>query len=707
MNVRSPSPQATPDPGERADRKPRALVVEDNAGDRWYYSELLRARGYDVISFETGEEAWEEFTRDPAPLVLLDLMLPGMDGTELCRRIRAHPRGWEPVLLAVTAREDPEALGEILEAGADDFVQKPVPPRLFAIRMEIAERRVRDRAARRGTEAELQFKTWELEQLFRNVPDVFFSVDVTEGRLIQVSPAAETLFGVDPDTLAGHPDLWRHFLLPVEETGDPWEALRRDRPGDRIVREYPVQRGDGTRAWVRATVSLEEDPRSGRLRADGVAVDVTDERRAGMTLAERNRELAALYRVSELTLTSASPEEAYADILEEVSRMMGVGTVLLEQLDRASDRLAVVAAHGDSDVAVALPEVPLHQTPSGAAVQTGRPVVDTDPRARRDLLHDAVRGMEPRFWASFPLSAAGAVSGTLTLVDRVPREVDDRWTKLGVSLAATLSAYMERMEAEEALRESDARHRALATQLRQANQELESFAYSVSHDLRAPLRTMQGFAHALLQNYGDALPEEARDYARRIIFSGRQSERLISDLLAYSRLSFEKLEVKPVELSTVLDQALESLQAGVDEAGARVDVQRGLPTVLGSQTALLQVVTNLLSNGIKFVPAGRRPEVRVHAEERGEYVRLWVEDNGVGIPTGQEERIFRVFERLDHGGEQPGTGIGLAIVRRGMERIGGRCGVERLPKGGSAFWIEVLKERRKARRPWTRRSRGG
>jgi len=571
----------------------------------------------------------------------------------------------------------------------------------------IAERRVRDRAERRGTEAELRFKTWELEQLFRNVPDVFFSVDVTEGRLIQVSPAAETLFGVEPRTLMAHPDLWRRFLLPVEGEGDPWEVLRQDRAGDRIVREYRIQRGDGSRAWVRATVSLEEDPRSGRLRADGLVVDVTDERRAGLTLAERNRELAALYRVSELTLTSASPEEAYTEILEEVSRIMGVPTVLLEQLDRASDRLVTVAARGVPGDGAALPEVPLHQTPSGVAVQSGRPVVDADPRARRDLVHDALRALDPRFWASFPLSAAGAVSGTLTLVDRVPREVDDRWTQLGVSLAATLSAYMERMEAEEALRESEARHRALATQLRQANQELESFAYSVSHDLRAPLRTMQGFAHALLQNYGDALPEEARDYARRIIFSGRQSERLISDLLAYSRLSFEKLEVKPVELNSVLAQALESLQANVNEAGARVEVQRGLPTVLGSQTALLQVVTNLLSNAIKFVPQGRRPEVRLHAEERGEYVRLWVEDNGVGIPTGQEERIFRVFERLDQGGDHPGTGIGLAIVRRGMERIGGRCGVERLPKGGSAFWIEVLKERRKSRRPWTRRSRGG
>lgn len=685
----------------------RALVVEDNAGDRWFYSELLRARGYEVTSCESGEEAWEAFRTESTPLILLDLMLPGMDGAELCRRIRSHPLGWEPLILAVTGRDEPEILGDILEAGADDFIRKPVPPKLFAVRMEIAERRIRDRARRRGTEEELEFKTWEIEQLFRNLPDIFFSVDVTEDRLLQISPAAEAVFGVDAATLVRDPRLWRRFLLPAGGSEDPWKELGGLGPGDHVIREYAVTRRDGTEAWVKASVSLERDPRSGHLRADGFAVDVTEERGAQAALAERNRELGALYRVSELTLTSTSPEEAYAEILDEVARVMSAPAVFLERLDRAADRLAVIAAHGTPFDPEALPEIPLHQTPSGVAIQTGRPVVDTDPRARRDLEHEAVRGLHPRLWASFPLAAGGAVVGTLTVVDTVPRTVSPRWTQLGVSLATAIASYMESVEAEEALRDSEARHRALAMQLKQANQELESFAYSVSHDLRAPLRTMQGFAHALLQNYGDALPDDARDYARRIIDSGRQSERLISDLLAYSRLSFEKLDVKPVELAAVVSQAMEQVEGYITETGARVEVPRGLPTVLGSQTALVQVVSNLISNAVKFVPGDRKPRVRIRAEDREDYVRLWVEDNGMGIPQGQEERIFRVFERLTEGGDQPGTGIGLAIVRRGMERIGGRSGVERLPDQGSAFWIEALRDRRKSRRPWARRSRGG
>jgi signal transduction histidine kinase len=269
----------------------------------------------------------------------------------------------------------------------------------------------------------------------------------------------------------------------------------------------------------------------------------------------------------------------------------------------------------------------------------------------------------------------------------------DHFEQLGVSLAATLAAYVERLEAQEAIRESEMRHRTLATQLQQANQELESFAYSVSHDLRAPLRTMQGFAHALVQNFGNELSDEARDYARRIIASGQQSEKLISDLLAYSRLSFERLELMPVELNAVVDQAREQVQADLTESQAHVTVEEPLPTVRGNVTALVQVVANLLSNAVKFVPDDRKPEVRIWSEEREGNVRLWVEDNGVGVPVGQEERIFRVFERLVESGNRPGTGIGLAIVRRGLQRVGGECGVEHLPDGGSGFWIEIPGER--------------
>ncbi len=692
-------------PGLPADGM-RVLVVEDDAGERWFFSEILRSRGYRVTSCASGEAAWAAFEEDPCPLVLLDLMLPGMDGVALCRKIRRHPRGTDPVIVIVTGREDPDAVRHVLAAGADDFVRKPVQPRLLDVRLEIAEQRVRDRAERRATREKLDAKTRELEQLFSNLRDVFFSVDVTGRRLIQVSPASRAVLGYAPEQLLADPHLWPPLLLRIEDREADWEALAARPDGDSLQRDYEVQRADGALVHLRSSVSVARDPDSGQVRADGFLVDRTLEHRARSALAQRNEELAALYRVAELTLASDSLEEAAAPILEAVARAMDVPVVLLERLDHARDRLVIAAAHG-ADFGDGAPlEVAVHQTPTGSAVQTGRPVVVHDVANRRESIHKALLALDPHVWASFPLATSGAVSGALTAVDTEPRQEEERWLRLGASLATILAQFLERLEAEEALRDSESRYRRLAQQFQQANQELESFAYSVSHDLRAPLRTMQGFAHAMLQNHGESLSEEARDYTRRIIHSGRQAERLIVDLLAYSRLSFEKMELRPVDLGTVVDHALQQVDADIRAKGAAVHVPKRLPTVLGSQTALVQVLANLLSNALKFVPDDRTPEVRMHTEDFEDRIRIHVEDNGIGIPEGQEERIFRVFERLAEGGDHPGTGIGLAIVRRGMQRILGACGVNRLPTGGSDFWVEVLKERRKTPRPWTRRGRG-
>ena len=159
-----------------------------------------------------------------------------------------------------------------------------------------------------------------------------------------------------------------------------------------------------------------------------------------------------------------------------------------------------------------------------------------------------------------------------------------------------------------------------------------------------------------------------------------------------------------VDLSKTVAAAQEQVRVDVEEVGADVVVVGTLPTVRGRAPTLVQAVANLISNAIKFVPVGRPPEVRIRAEENDGFVRLWVEDNGIGVPPGQEERIFRVFERLSESAARPGTGIGLAIVRRGMERMGGRAGVVSRTDGeGSRFWVDVPTKDESRRTPWGRR----
>jgi PAS domain S-box-containing protein len=226
-------------------------------------------------------------------------------------------------------------------------------------------------------------------------------------------------------------------------------------------------------------------------------------------------------------------------------------------------------------------------------------------------------------------------------------------------------------------------------QLREANKDLEAFSYTVAHDLRAPLRGIQGFSQALVEDYGEQLDELAQEYIHYIVEGTERMNQLISDLLAYSRLNREQIQPKPIPLTQIVAEAQAQVAADLTATQAQITVTPDLPSILGQRTILLQMVANLLSNAVKFVAPGIQPQIRVWAQTQDNWVRLWVEDNGIGIQPEHQQKIFGVFERL-HGPEAyPGTGIGLAIVRKGAERLGGRVGVESAPNQGSRFWIEL------------------
>jgi PAS domain S-box-containing protein len=226
-------------------------------------------------------------------------------------------------------------------------------------------------------------------------------------------------------------------------------------------------------------------------------------------------------------------------------------------------------------------------------------------------------------------------------------------------------------------------------QLEAANKELESFAYSVSHDLRAPLRAMEGFANALLEDYAEALDETGKDYAGRVVAAAQHMDTLIQDLLAYSRLSRSALRPGTVNLGSVLNEVMHQFSSDIQKAGAQIRVERPLPDVVGDHATLVQVFSNLISNAIKFVEPGVKPRINIWAEKMNGRIRLWVEDTGIGIAPEYHDRIFRIFERLQGVENYPGTGIGLAIVKKGLERMGGRAGVDSAPGKGSKFWVEL------------------
>lgn len=281
-----------------------------------------------------------------------------------------------------------------------------------------------------------------------------------------------------------------------------------------------------------------------------------------------------------------------------------------------------------------------------------------------------------RFWASGHTNALrnekdGRIEAFVKVVrdESVKRGIEDELRRINLSL--------------------EERVRGRTAELEEALKEMGAFSYSIAHDLRAPLRAMTGFTELLEEETLHVLSETARDYLRRIRDSAIFMNRMIEDLLAYSRLTRAEVICHPLEPEQVLDQVLLRLELPIQESKARITIGRPLPRALGHEVTLAQVFNNLILNAIKFVRPGEAPRVHIEGEIRDGWVRISVVDNGIGVPPEHGRRIFGLFERLHPLSAYPGTGIGLAIVNRAMERMKGRAGVEPNPEGGSRFWIDL------------------
>jgi PAS domain S-box-containing protein len=260
----------------------------------------------------------------------------------------------------------------------------------------------------------------------------------------------------------------------------------------------------------------------------------------------------------------------------------------------------------------------------------------------------------------------------------------------------------ERQRAEEALlaaKNQIARHaldlervvKERTGELRETIGELERFSYSVSHDMRAPLRAMQSFAQFLVDEYGSKLDEQAVNYLRQIMRSAVRLDRLIQDVLSYTRLLHSKLPMERVDLDRLVRDIVATLPNG-QPIKPDIQIEGTLPKVVGNEALLAQCVSNLLSNGVKFVLPGTTPRVEVSSEVGDDTsVRVFFKDNGIGIAPQNHERIFRLFERIHPAAEYEGTGIGLTIVRKATERMDAEVGFKSELGKGSTFWIQLKK----------------
>jgi PAS domain S-box-containing protein len=463
---------------------------------------------------------------------------------------------------------------------------------------------------------------------------------------------AQRLFGYSAGEMVGQSIL---RLIPSDRHHEEAEILRRLQQGNRIEHFETVRvRKDGSKVYVSLTVSPVKNSEGEVVGASKIARDIGDRVQAEQT---RNR-LAAIVESSDDAIISKSIEGIVESWNQGAERMFGykaseiIGQSILKiiPLNRQQEEPAI-----------------LERLSHGERVEHFETV-----RLRKDG-----REIEVSVTISPLRNSAGEIFGASKIVrDISGRKASERAL---AEIREKLQAYTS--ELEERVQERTAR-------LEEMVGELEAFSYSISHDLRAPLRAMQQYSHVLLEDYKGKFDAQGEVYLKRIIAAGDRLDTLIRDVLAYSRVMREPLTLETVPLESLINGIIHDLpDLQPDKADVRIETP--LLPVCGNPAFLTQALTNLLTNAVKFVPVDRKPTVRVWTKAHNGNVRISIQDNGIGIPTEHHSRIFGLFERLHTDREYEGTGIGLAIVRKAVERMHGTVGLQSERGAGSTFWIEL------------------
>ncbi len=360
-------------------------------------------------------------------------------------------------------------------------------------------------------------------------------------------------------------------------------------------------------------------------------------------------------------------------------------------------------------------------------VREGQVIVREGVQASTEAFMANTRLLGYHAYVAFPLIIGQTLLGLVTFATRTRESIAQNEIDLLSTIAQYLSVALNREKTDRDLRiaqqklneqnlrlEENVAERTAS--LKQIIAELQTFSYTIAHDLRAPIRALKGYCEVLVEDFAHQLPSEAASVIAKLSKASSQMDALTRDLLEFSKVSRQDLTLGPVDLTEVVQDIL----AMAGARGASITVEQPLRAVFANRTLVGQCLSNLVNNALKFVKPGLSPVIKIRSEyvassgvasrpadlshftpsryslsepasqlktSDSARVRVWVEDNGIGISGDAQSKIFGIFERGDRANDYEGTGIGLAIVARAMERMGGGCGVESTPDG-SRFWLE-------------------
>jgi PAS domain S-box-containing protein len=556
----------------------------------------------------------------------------------------------------------------------------------------------------------------ESEQRFQGLVEATFEgIAILErGKIINANQSFARMFGYELSEVIG---MSAQDLVIPESL-----ALVRENTRTGYERPYEVVGIRKDQTTFPLEVVAKQSTYQGREVQVSAARDITERKQAEEALRRLTQRLEALHEIDRAILRAESATELARAALSRLYHVLPYEQAAIALFNFETNEAELLA--GGLDGRFAGSTVPLSDLiPVELSLQQGliRYVEDLATLDQRSPVLERQLSEGKRSFLSVALIVEGELIGQLELFARPVAAFTSEHQEIASEVANQLAVATQQARLQNQLQrhaaELEQRVAERTTELQEANESLEVFVYSISHDLRAPLRGIQGFAQALLEDYAEQLDAEGQSYAHYLVTSAQEMSNLIQDLLDYSRLSRTDITLQAVNLNSLVTRVLTQLNEEIEEKHAQVTVEKPLPEAFGHWATLVQVIANLVTNAIKFVPSSVQPQVRIWAEEceeegradvgtRGNKekeqedsqskiqnpkskIRLWVEDNGIGIDPKHQARIFQVFERL-HGAEvYPGTGIGLAIARKGVERMGGRVGVESQLGQGSRFWVEL------------------
>jgi PAS domain S-box-containing protein len=551
-------------------------------------------------------------------------------------------------------------------------------------------------AAFEGRQARLEERTralQESEQRFKQLVDVAQEgIWVTDDRgvITYVNQRMADLLGYDNGSMLGR--LVYDFIEADSRPGAKHALSRQgSRPGH--SQDLRFRRHDGTQLWglVSSSPILGKD---GVLAGTvGMVTDITQRKQAEDQLRRSADRLATLHDMDQAIVAAQSPAEIGRAALGRMRRIVPCQrcTVVLFDFQRREAHMIAGFAGGVQLPAAPIPLsdlVPAEALRSGAVRYIEDLTTLEEPHpAYRQLLAEGIRAL-----LSVPLLVQGEAIGEIDLGSSTPDAFDSEHRDIALEIATPLAIAIQHARLREELaRQTGELEKRLAERgaaVRAAVAELETVLYSISHDLRAPLRQLLGFSRLLLDESGPELDPSALHYAQHIHEAAGRMTTLIDDLVTLSRIGRQDLLRRPVSLAPLVEDVVGQFRSSSD--GRMIDWQiEELPTVDGDPGLIKMAITNLLSNAVKFTKPRERATIRIRPVESDGQVGLAVEDNGVGFKMAYAGKLFGLFQRLHRSDEFEGNGAGLAMVQRIAQKHGGRVWAEAEPDRGATFYMTL------------------